>query len=141
MKTISINGSDYTVEELTKILEEAKKKSPMDKVYNYHETNKEEFDKLYEKLPLNVKYYQVEAMIVAFYNKGEIPDFNNKKQKKWYSWFYLDEFRFYDSVYGDSCTRVPASLCFVGDNAEKNIKEAVIDFFEEFKLSRTTLIK
>lgn len=141
MKTININGSNYTVEELAKILEDAKKKSPMDKVYEYHKTNEQEFEKLYENIPLNIKYLQKEVMIVAFYNKGEKPDFNNKKQKKWYSWFYLDEFRFHGSGYHGSGTHVPASLCFVGDNAEKNIKEAVVEFFEELKLSRTTLLE
>lgn len=141
MKTININGSNYTVEELAKILEDAKKKSPMDKVYEYHKTNEQEFEKLYENIPLNIKYLQKEVMIVAFYNKGEKPDFNNKKQKKWYSWFYLDEFRFFDSYYFGSFTYIPASLCFVGDNAEKNIKEAVVEFFEELKLSRTTLLE
>lgn len=141
MKTININGSHYTVEELTKILEEAKKKSPMDKVYAYHNTTEDEFEKLYENLPLNVKYHQREVMIVAYFNKGEIPDFNNKNQQKWYAWFYLDEFRFHDSYWFHTTTHVPASLCFVGDNGEKNIKEAIAEFFEELKLSRTTLLK
>src|SRR6478736_8864320 len=102
MKTININGSDYTVEQLTKILEEAKKKSPMDKVYEYHNTTEEEFENLYKNLPLNVKYHQKEVMIVNYYNKGEKADFKNANQKKYYGWFYLDEFRFCRFYWGGS---------------------------------------
>lgn len=140
MKTININGSNYTVEELTKILEEAKKVPPMQKVYEYHGTTQEEFEKLYEKLPLNSKYHQKEVMIVNFYNQGEKPDFKNTNQRKYYPYFEMDKFLFFDVSWYGSITNFPASLCFVGENAEENLREAVEIYFEEFKLSRTTLL-
>lgn len=146
MKTMKINVPDgYEIDQETSTFEnivfkEVIKKSPMDKVYEYHKTTKEDFEKLYENLPLSIKYIQKEAMIVSFYNKGEKVNVKDNKQKKWYAWFYLNEFRFNGSNWGSGATDSPASLLFVGDNAEKNIKEAVVEFFEEFKLSRTTLL-
>lgn len=67
-------------------------------------------------------------------------DWKNSSQEKYRIWWYMDSFRFYDSDWYVSYSFVPASLCFVGDNAEKNIKEAVVEFKEEFRLSRTTLL-
>lgn len=133
MKTININGSDYTIEELSKILEDAKKSSPMDKVYEYHKTTEEEFNKLYQNIPNHVKAYQKECMVVAYYNKGWIPNFKNESEKKYYLWFYLDDFRpdGADCDYGSSYSS--ARLCF---KSKEDALEASEVFFEEFKESR-----
>lgn len=137
MKTINVNGTDYTVEELTKILEDAKKVSPMDEVYKYHNTTEEEFEKLYEKLPLNVKYHQKEVMIVSWYNKGWKPNFNNSSEKKWYGWFYMNNFRFDYSHWLASDSRVAASLLLQKEEHVLDMKEK---FIKELKDSRTTLL-
>jgi hypothetical protein len=136
MKTININGSDYTVEELTKILEEAKKASPMEEVYKYHNTTEKDFEELYKNLPLNVKYHQKEVMIVKWYNKDWKPNLKDSNQKKWYGWFYLDEFRFLDSHYLCDYSLVPASLLL---KDEKSVLDMKDKFLKELKDSRTTL--
>jgi len=133
MKTININGSDYTVEELSKILEDAKKLSPMDKVYEYHSTTEEEFNKLYQSIPNHVKAYQKECMIVAYYNKGWIPNFKDKNERKYYLWLYLDEFRLDCANYGYGLSSSSARLLF---KSEKEALEASELFFEVFKESR-----
>jgi len=119
MKTININGSEYTVEQLSKILEEAKKKSPMDEVYKYHNTTEDQFEKDYSNIPLHLKYYQKEVMIVAFYNKGWKPNMKDKNERKYYNWYYNDPFRV-SSVY-DICvnSNVPSALCFKKKSTEK----------------------
>lgn len=133
MNTININGKNYTTEELTKILEDAKKSSPMDKVYAFHKTTKEDFDRLYEKLPLRSKYLEVEAMIVAYKNNG----WECKEKDGIYCpYFYLHPFSFYGVFNYQSFAYVPLAFCF---KSEKLCREAIEEFKEEYKLSRTTL--
>lgn len=133
MKTININGSNYTVEELTKILEDAKKISPMQKVYEYHKTTEKEFDELYINIPKNVKAYQQEVMIVAFYNKGWKPNWSKSSEYKYYPYFYMDSFQL-DSV-NDYSTFSDVGAPQVFKN-EKDCKEAVELFKDVYKESR-----
>jgi len=65
------------------------------KVLEYHKTTEKDFDELYKNIPLHVKYYEQEAMLAAFYNKGWIPNFKNTNERKYYTWFYMDEFRLF----------------------------------------------
>lgn len=134
MKTININGSDYTVEELTKILEDAKKVSPMQKVYEYHDTTEKEFDKLYNNIPSKVKAYAQEIMVVAYYNKTWIPDWNNSKEYKYYPYFHMDKFRFGGVSELYSCSSVGAPQVFKN---KKDCEEAVELFFDIYKESRS----
>lgn len=134
MKTININGSDYTVEELTKILEEAKKVSPMQKVYEYHKTTEEEFEKLYKNIPSKVKAYQQEIMVVSFYNKGWTPNWNNSNEYKYYPYFYMDKFRLGGVDHCNSYSDVCAPQVFKN---KKDCEEAVELFLEIYRESRT----
>lgn len=134
MKTININGSNYTVEELTAILENAKKVSPMQKVYEYHKTTEEEFDKLYLNIPKKVKAYQQEIMVVAYYNKDWTPNYNNSNEYKYYPYFYMDEFRLDYVTGGCAASTVGAPQVFKN---KKDCEEAVELFFEVYKESRT----
>ena len=133
MKTININGSDYTVEELTKILEDAKKVSPMQKVYEYHNTTEEKFNELYKDIPKHLKAIEKEFMIVAFYNKEWKPNFKDSNERKHYVWFYIDDFRLGHCSCYDSSSTVPARALFKN---EADLREAVEVYFEEFKESR-----
>lgn len=107
--------------------------SPMDKVFKYHNTTEEQFNELYKNIPRHVKAIEKECMIASFYNKGWIPDFTNKNQKKWYAWFYLDVFRL--SVVYDYCSgsSVPARLLWKN---EQDLREAIEIYKDEFKESR-----
>lgn len=136
MKTININGTNYTVEELTKILDEAKKENPMNEVYKYHNTTEEDFNKLYEKLPNHVKAFEKECMVVAYCNKGWTPNFNNSNERKHYPWFYMDNFRLLSVYYCYSRSNCSARLLFKN---EEDCKEAVKKYFEVFKESRMNL--
>ena len=134
MKTININGSDYSVEELTKILEDAKKASPMQKVYEYHNTTEKDFDELYKNIPNHVKAYEKECMVAAYYNKDWKPNLSNSNEKKWYAWFYLDNFRLRACSFYYSYSTVPARLMFKN---ESDLKEAVEVYKDVFKESRS----
>lgn len=133
MKTININGSYYTIEELTKILEDAKKASPIDRVYHYHNTTEEEFLKLNGHLPSHIQGHIKETMIVAYYNKGWEPNWNNSSEYKYHPYFYMNEFRL-DYVYGYYArSTVGSPLVF---KSKKDCEEAVDLFFDVYKQSR-----
>lgn len=129
--TINIEGREFTIDELKDLINN--QQSPMDKVYAFHKTTKEDFDKLYEKIPLRSNYLEIEAMIVAYKNNG----WKYKEGDRiYYPYFKLNPFGFD----GDGCSRsgtaVPLALCFKND---KLLREAVEEFKEEYKLSRLTL--
>jgi len=128
MKTININGENYTIEELTAILEKAKQLSPMDEVYAYHKTTEKEFEELYKNVSQFSKFQERERMIVDFYNKGVVPTL---KDKKWV--LYLNEDNTLGVAYSGWTSYVSARLCFLRESDAKNAKER---FLKEYKESR-----
>lgn len=111
-------------------------KNNMQKVYEFHNTTEEEFDKLYENLPKHVKAFEKECMIVAYYNKGWKPDFSNSKEYKYYPWFCMDDFRLslVDYYYANSSCSARAMF-----KSESDCRNAVKEFFDVFKESRLNL--
>lgn len=131
---IQINGVDTEIT-LTpdQISQVNKNTNPLKEVFDYHNTTEEEFNSLYKNIPDHVKAYELECMVVAFYNKGWIPDFNNSNERKYLPWFYLDNFRLFgvdDSGLGSFCS---ARLLFKN---ELDVREAVEKFKDVFKASR-----
>lgn len=139
MKTIQINGSNYTIEQLSKILEDAKKQSPMEEVYKFHNTTKEEFEELYKNLPLNVKYYQKEVMIVAFYNKGWQPNFKDKNEGKYYGWYEFEPTFRLSGIGNRSVNSIAPSALLL--QKEEYVREIFEKFPKEIEESRRTLLK
>lgn len=134
MKTININGKDFTLEELSKLVESAKKENPMDKIFRFHSTTEEEFNNNHSKVSDFTKAIAIEEMIVNFYNKGVIVDFDNYNQKKYYAWFYLGKnFRLYLCYSYRSYSSVPARLCFL---REEDLREATEIYLEQYRNSR-----
>lgn len=133
MKTININGKDYTVEELTSILENAKVVNPMEEVYIFNGTTESDFEELYKNIPPNIKATAQEEMIVNFYNRGEKVDWNNPNQYKYYPWFYLgDKFCFNFVGYYHNAA-ASSRICFL---REEDCKEAVNKFIHIYENSR-----
>ena len=134
MKTLKIevpNGYEIDTEKSTfKNIVFKEISNPMDEVYKYHNTTEEEFNKLYENLPKHVKAFEKECMVVAFYNKGWTPDFDNQNQYKYFPWFYMDNFSLSHVDYCGSLSNVPRRLLFKN---EKDCREAVEKYFEVFK--------
>lgn len=137
MKTIEINGKEFTIEELNDLVEKAKKNNPMEEVYKYHNTTEEEFDKLYKGLPKHVKGYAKECMVIEWYNKGVEPDFNDGSLK-YYPYFDMRRGKlvYYDWRYHYSYSNVGARQLYLGKNAKKNMLEAVEKFIDVYKESR-----
>jgi len=104
-----------------------------DKIFKYHNTNQEEFDKKYAEIPFHVKAYQKEVMLAAFYNKNWSPNWKNNNEEKHYAWFYMDEFRLNDVDFSSFNSRVPARLCYKN---KKDLLEAIELYPDVFKESR-----
>lgn len=132
---ININGQDYTVEELTTILENAKKSNLMDEVYAYHNTTEKAFNELYKNIPNKIKALAQESLIVDFYNKKWVPNWNDSSQKKYYPYFNMNNFSHCICIWDISYSAAPASLVW---KSESDLEEAVKKFFDIFKASRTT---
>jgi hypothetical protein len=131
MSTINIEGKEFTIDELKELIN--KTQSPINKVYAFHKTTKEEFDKLYEKLPLRSKYLEIEAMVVAYKNDGWKYE---EGDIVYYPYFKLSPFSLSRVVSYQLRSFIPLAFCFKN---EKLCKEAVEEFKEEYKLSRLTL--
>lgn len=104
-----------------------------EKILKYHNTNQEEFDKTYENIPFHVKAYAKESMLASFYNNGWAPNFQDDNERKYYPWFWLDNFRLhyvrYDDRYSCSCARL------LWKN-EKDLREAIELYPDVFKENR-----
>lgn len=132
MKTININGRDYTIEQLSKILTQAD--NPMIEVYEFNGTTEQQFEEMYKNIPAHIKAVVQEEMVVNFYNKGEKVNWNNKNQKKYYPWFYLgNNFCFGDVRCCYHYSGVSSRLCYL---REKDCMEAVEKFIHIYNNSR-----
>lgn len=108
-------------------------KDSKQKLFEYHKTTEEEFNKLYENLPKHVKACALEVMVVEYYNKGWTPNWSNPVEYKYYPCFYLDNFRVSCVSDYQTFSYCPAHLCF---KSKEDCIEAVEEFFEVFKESR-----
>jgi hypothetical protein len=133
--TININGKKTEIILTKEQLEQINKNDNlMLEIYKYHNTTEEEFDKLYEKLPKHVKAFEKECMVVAFYNKGWKPNWDNTFEFKYYPWFYLgDTFRLDYSGYDYSISNISSRLVF---RDIVDCEEAVKKYFDVYKESR-----
>lgn len=104
-----------------------------DKVFTYHNTTKEQFDKLYESIPFHVKAYAKESMLASFYNKEWTPNFQDSNERKYYPWFYMDEFRLNVVDCNDRGSDSCAPLLWKN---EKDLREAIELYPEVFKNAR-----
>lgn len=104
-----------------------------DKIFKYHNTSQEEFDKKYEGIPFHVKAYAKGSMLASFYNKGWIPNWEDFNERKYYAWFYMDKFRLNCLTYYCSRSSIPARLCYKN---EKDLLEAIELYPEVFKESK-----
>jgi hypothetical protein len=136
MKTIkiNINGKETEITLTKEQLKQIENQNPMQKVYDYHNTTEEEFDKLYKNVSDFAKAQEIESMIVNFYNKGEQPDWDNSNQYKYYPYFYLGSNFSYSSYYSwGSGSDVSARLCFL---RKEDLLEAVEVYKEQYENSR-----
>lgn len=130
---ININGVEAEITLTQDQLNQINEQDPMTEVYAYHNTTREAFEEQYKNVSEFSKHQEVERMIVNFYNKGEIVDFDGG-QEGWYSWWYLGKnFRLNFVNYFDRRSAVSAHLLFKN---ESDCREAVTKFLPQFKNSR-----
>lgn len=130
---ININGVETEITLTEEQLKQVKSSNPLDEVFKYHNTTQEAFDSLYKNIPKHVKAYELECMVVASYNKGWIPNFNDTSEYKWYAWLYLDTFRLYTVNCYHSASGCSARVLFKN---KKDLLEAVEKFENVFRESR-----
>jgi len=101
-------------------------KTDLQELLNYHNLTEEDFN--------NLSGFEKECKVVAFYNKGWKPNWKDSNERKWYPYFYMDNFRLDDVSCSTSYSDVSSRLCF---KKEEDAREAVEKYFEIFKQSRT----
>lgn len=136
MKTIkiNINGKETEITLTKEQLKQIENSNPMQKVFEYHNTTEEKFNKLYKDVSEFAKAQEIERRIVNFYNKGEQPDWDNSNQYKYYPYFYLGKNFSCNSYFSwISYSFVSARLCFL---RKEDLLEAVEVFKEQYENSR-----
>jgi hypothetical protein len=136
MKTIkiNINGKETEITLTKEQLKQIENSNPIQKVFEYHNTTEEQFDKQYKDVSEFAKAQEIERMVVNFYNKGEIPDWDNSNQYKYYPYFKLGKnFSYYRYHDWNSYSNVSARLCFL---RKEDLLEAVEIFKEQYENSR-----
>lgn len=135
MNTINIEGKEFTIEQLKTLIKNNEKASPMDEVYKFHNTTEEQFNEKHKNNPNYLKAHDKEVLIVAYYNKGEVSDWSNSNQYKYYGWFVMDKEGFRLSFVHDVRVNsfAPSALCFKN---KKDALEAYEKFLPEIKESR-----
>ena len=136
MKTIKINvnGKETEITLTKEQLKQINNQNPLQKVFDYHKTTEEEFNKLNGHLPKHLQGQILEAMMVEMYNKGEKPDWSNSNQSKYYPYFDMINFSYDDWYYDYTLSHVPASVCFLRN---EDLLEAVELYIDLYKQSRT----
>lgn len=136
MKTIKIeiNGKETEITLTKEQLKQIESQNVMQKVYEYHNTTEEKFSKLYREVSEFAKAQEIERMIVNFYNRGILPDWDDRNQSKYYPYFSLGK-NFSCDCYHDwySCSDASARLCFL---RKEDLLEAVEMFKEQYENSR-----
>lgn len=107
-------------------------------VLEYHGLTEEQFNDNNKGLTPDEVGYRKEKLIVAAYNEGKKPDWNDGTPKR-YPLFDLSSSGFRSYVYDGwhSYSDVGSRLCFVGPDALENLRDAVDKFLDEYKESRT----
>jgi hypothetical protein len=107
----------------------------MEDVYRLNGTTKWEFERKWEGFePYQIAAEQ-ERLIVSAYNKGELPDWDNSDQAKYYPYFKMGsgKFSYYFSLYHYTSSSVASRLCFL---REEDLEDAVSKFLHIYKVSR-----
>lgn len=107
-------------------------------VFAYHNTTEEDFLSTCSGLTNDEVGYRLEKLIVAAYNEGKVPDFDDNTPK-FYPLFDFSGggFRFSCAGSWRTDSYVGARLLFVGPEARANLLDAVEKFLPQYKLSRT----
>ncbi len=119
-----------------------KKLKTLKDVFDYHKTTQEEFDNKWKGFQDHEKFNALEVLIVEAYNENKLPDFTDGTLKYW-PYFKMgspsgDRFSYYVFDFWFTFSGVGSRLCFHGDNAKKNMLDAVAKFLPEYKKSRTS---
>ncbi len=136
MKTIkiNINGKETEITLTKEQLKQINNQNPLQKVFDYHKTTEEEFNKLNSHLPKHLQGQILEAMMVEMYNKGEKPNWSNSNQNKYYPYFNMGNFSYGGWYYGCAASYVPASSIFI---RKEDLLEAVELYIDLYKQART----
>ena len=139
MKTIkiNINGKETEITLTKEQLKQINNQNPLQKVFDYHKTTEEEFNKLNGHLPSYLQGQILEAMMVEMYNKGEKPDWSNSNQNKYYPYFNMSDFSYGAWHCHYAYSNVPASVCFLRNEDLLEAVELYIDIYKKGQRPRS----
>lgn len=131
-KLVTIDGKEFemelTPEQIALISE------PMKRLFDWHNTTEEAFNKLYENIPAKIKAIALETMIAEMYRNNVEVDWSNSRQYKWFLWFDLSEgVSLFGVNFNGQSSNVPPFLCFL---SEADAKDAWKNYSEVYKISR-----
>lgn len=150
MKTLKIQIPEgYEIDEEKSTFQEIKFKvisknirdriQTLEDVFSLNGTTEKVFNKKWNKdlfTPTEIGI-GLELLLVNAYNEGRKSNWEDGSWKR-YPWFYMQESNFrlggVGSRYGHS--DAPSALCFNGEHAEENCRDAVKKFLHVYKQSR-----
>ncbi len=110
----------------------------MDDVFRLNGTSLAEFTKKWEGFASHEIGHAIELLIVSAYNQGQLPDFSNSNQDKYYPRFLMDSgsrFAYSYFVNWHTTSLVGSRQVFLSYD---NMIDAVEKFLPQYKQSRTT---
>lgn len=136
IKSIHKTGTQETKEQIEKEFPDLFKTNELEKAIKKLGEKDKEVIKLrkleqIEDIESNLAYQKL-VVIIKYLNDGWV---RQKEEDFYYPWFYTNPFRFCGVYWSDSFAFVPASLCFVGKNAEENANyasknEEILKYYE-----------
>lgn len=132
-KLVTIDGKEFEMELTPEQI--ALIDGPMKRLFDWHNTTEEAFNKLYENIPAKIKAIALEAMIAEMYRNNVEVDWNNSGQYKWVLWFNLSKDVSLNCVgyYHSQSCHIPPFLCFL---SEADAKDAWKNYSDVYKISR-----
>lgn len=106
-------------------------------ILRLNKTTAEAFDKKWKDFEDHEKCIAFEKLLVNAYNEGKVADWNDGNHKYSPRFDMRDDtfsYHHYNDWYCNSYSS--ARLCFIGDDAYKNMIDATTKFLPQYKLSR-----
>lgn len=107
----------------------------LDDVYNYHDIDKDEFNRSFKSCTEDEIAYKHLKLITSALNEGWEPDWGNGQWDKWFNWFNMPSkngrFSFHDSYDQRSNSDCAARLCFKSKELAEHAANQFLEVYEK----------
>ena len=108
----------------------------LDDVYNYHDIDKDEFNRRFKSCTEDEIAYKHLKLITSALNEGWEPDWGNGQWDKWFNWFNMPSengrFSFIGSYYRYSASNSAARLCFKSKDLAEYAAKQFLYVYEKY---------